>query len=142
MHADTNRAERRAIQFQRIGYVVYCGRAEDQTNLILKAGFYDLLEVGTLWNNLAHHARIGMKQRLAIHVDDRYVVDKPPISGIGLEQVIKGNVGLHVIRQGAAHGGRVAGIDGCAAEVGHSVGCGIGQLMSQTGCRLVRIGDA
>ena len=67
---------------------------------------------------------------------------KSPIAGIGLEQIVEGDVGLHVIRQGAAHGGWVAGIDGCAAEVGHGVGRGIGQLMGQAGCGFVRVGDA
>ncbi len=83
-----------------------------------------------------------MKQRPAVDVDDRDVVDESPVAGIGLKQIVQGDVGLHVIGQGPPHRDRIAGVDRSAAEVGYGVRGGVGQLMRQADCRILGIGDA
>src|SRR5271165_1260309 len=142
LYADADRAKRFAAHFQRVGHVVNLSRAEDETKLIKETGAYDPLKIRTRGDHLAHHARIRMQQGLAADVNDRHVVNESPVAGIGLEQVVQSHISLNVIRKSAAHRGGVAGVDGCAAEVGYGVRYGVRQLVRQAVCRLVRTGDA
>ena len=92
---------------------------------------HHFLEIRPGLDDLAQQACVGVQQRLAVDVNDGDIVDVPPVAGNRLQQVVKIHVGLYVFGECPLQGYGIPGVDIRAAEIGHSIIGGIGQLMRQ-----------
>src|SRR5689334_17874283 len=77
-HANANTAKRGAIQLQRHTHVIDCRRVIHQSELLTKARILYTLEIRAVGYSFSDEVGIGVKNRIALGVDDGSVVNHGP----------------------------------------------------------------